>query len=230
MMQRRNLLLGGFAVVGLGGWALTSGVFNSGGGSGAVDTPIPGAANAQSTSGDFDTASIPDMVMGDPDSPVTLIEYASFTCPHCASFHAGAFKQLKEEYIDTGKIKFIYREVYFDRPGLWASMIARCGGQERFFGISDLIYKGQSEWARAGEPAAIVEELRKIGRLAGLDNDKLESCLQDAEMAQTLVAWSQENTEADAIQATPSLNLNGTTHRNMAYNELKELIDAELQS
>lgn len=227
-MQRRNLILGGFAVAGLGGWALTSGLV--GRDAAPNETILPGAANAQSNSGDLDTSSIPEMVLGNPDASVTLIEYASYTCPHCASFHAGPYKQLKEEYIDTNKIKFVYREIYFDRPGLWASMVARCGGGEKFFGISDLIYKGQSDWARAGEPTAIVEELRKIGRLAGLDNGTLESCLQDAEMAQTLVAWSQENSAEHSIQATPSLVLNGTTHRNMAYSELKALIDAELGS
>ncbi|MEM6938911.1 MAG: DsbA family protein [Pseudomonadota bacterium] len=227
-MQRRNLILGGVAVAGLGGWALSSQVVGRNGP--AVDTPIPGAAQAQTASSEFDTASIPDMVQGNPDSAVTLIEYASYTCPHCATFHAGGYKQLKEEYIDTNKIKFVYREIYFDRPGLWASLVARCGGPDRFFGINDLIYRGQSTWARAGEPAAIVEELRKIGRLAGLDNETLEGCLQNAEMAQTLVAWSQEKSQEHGVQATPSFNLNGTTHRNMAYADLKELIEAELGS
>jgi protein-disulfide isomerase len=170
------------------------------------------------------------MVQGDPDATVTVIEYASFTCPHCAAFHEGPYKQLKADYIDTGKIKFIYREVYFDRPGLWASMVARCGGQDKFFGIAELIYKGQSTWARAGEPAAIVDELRKIGRLAGLDNDTLESCLQDATQAQTLVAWYQENGERDEITSTPSFLINGTKHSNMAYADMKALIDAELGS
>ncbi|MFK7834606.1 MAG: DsbA family protein [Sulfitobacter sp.] len=225
-MQRRNLILGGFAVAGLGGWALTSNL----GGSSTPIADLPGVANAQSTSGDFDTSSISDMVLGDASAPVEIIEYASFTCPHCAAFHSGPYKQLKADYIDTGKVKFTYREVYFDRPGLWASMMARCGGQEKFFGIIDLIYKGQSEWARAGEPAAIVNELRKIGRLAGLENDTLEACLQDAEMAQTLVAWWQENGERDDITSTPSFLINGTKHSNMAYADLKNLIDAALGS
>ncbi len=227
-MKRRDLILGGFAVAGLGGWAWTSGLLQPQGAA-PSETILPGAANAQTSSSDFDTSTIPEMVLGNPDSPVTLIEYASFTCPHCASFHTGAFKQLKEEYIDTNKIKFVYREIYFDRPGLWASMVARCGGGEKFFGISDLIYKGQSQWARAGDPAQIAEELRKIGRLAGLDDETLDSCMQNAEMAQTLVAWSQENSQMHEVQATPSLNLNGTTHRNMAYGALKNLIDAELE-
>lgn len=226
-MQRRNMILGAFAVLGLGGWVLTNNMGRSG--STQIEG-LTGAANAQTTAADLDTSSIQDMVLGNPDAAVTVVEYASFTCPHCATFHNTNFKQLKADYIDTGKIKFVYREVYFDRPGLWASMIARCGGQERFFGITDLIYKGQSEWARAGEPAAIVDELRKIGRLAGLDNDALESCLQDATMAQTLVAWWEENGQRDDISSTPSFMINGTKHSNMPYAEMKSLIDAELDS
>lgn len=225
-MQRRNLIIGGAAVLGLGGLALTNTLGRSSDELGS--TPLPGAANAQTSSGDIDTSTIADMVMGNPDAEVEFVEYASFTCPHCASFHAGAFKELKSDFIDSGKIKFIYREVYFDRPGLWASMLARCGGQEKFFGIVDMLYSGQSTWARAGEPTAIVEELRKIGRLAGLTNETLETCFQDATMAQTLVAWWQENGDRDGITSTPSFLINGTRHSNMAYPNMKELIDAEL--
>ena len=168
--------------------------------------------------------------MGDPDAPVTMIEYASYTCPHCASFHAGPYKQLKADYIDTGKVKFIYREVYFDRFGLWASMVARCGGPEKFFGITDLIYKSQSEWTRAGEPAQIVEELRKIGRLAGLDDEALDECLNDGTQAETLVAWFRENAEKDDITSTPSFVIEGQKYSNMSYEEMKKLLDAALDA
>ena len=112
-MQRRNMILGALAVLGLGGWAISG---NKSVNSTAIGV-LPGPANAQSTSADVDTSLITDMVQGDPDATVTVIEYASFTCPHCAAFHEGPYKQLKADYIDTGKIKFIYREVYFDRPG-----------------------------------------------------------------------------------------------------------------
>lgn len=190
--------------------------------------PFIGAAHAQETA-EVDTSTIVEMVQGAEDAPVTLIEYASFTCPHCANFHAGSYKQLKADYIDTGKVKFIYREVYFDRYGLWASMIARCAGPEKFFGISDLIYKGQSEWSRAGGASEIVDELRKIGRLAGIENDQLETCLQDATKAQTLVSWYQENAEKDGIESTPSFILNGTAVANQNYGDFKALIDAELE-
>lgn len=223
-MQRRNLILGGVAVAGLGGWALTRNSSTPG------STAIVGAANAQSSDADVDTSTITEMVMGDADAPVTIIEYASFTCPHCAAFHQGPFKQLKADYIDTGKVRFIYREVYFDRPGLWASMVARCGGEAKFFGIADLIYKGQSDWVRGGEPAAIVDGLRKIGRLAGMDNDTLNACLQDADTAQTLVAWEAENREGDGVTSTPSFIINGSKQSNMSYADFKTLIDAELGS
>ena len=130
--------------------------------------------------------------------------------------------------IDTGKINFIYREVYFDRFGLWASAISRCAGTpEAFFGITDMLYATQSEWARAGggDPAMIADELRKIGRLAGLDGDTVEACLTDADSLRTLVAWYQENAAADGIQSTPSFVIDGRTYNNMAYPEMVRLID-----
>jgi len=120
--------------------------------------------------------------------------------------------------------------VYFDRFGLWASMIARWAGSDRFFGVNDLLYAGQPEWTRAGDPAAIVEELRKIGRLAGLGNDELEACLQDGDKARTLVAWYQENVEEHQIESTPSFVVNGKKVSNMNYEEFKALLDEELGS
>lgn len=209
------------AVIGLGAYFVTSP------GSNSVSPADPfGAANAQEA-GEIDTSSVVEMTLGNADAPVTMMEYASFTCPHCARFHSGPYKQLKTDYIDTGKINFIYREVYFDRYGLWASMIARCAGStDAFFGMADLIYDKQSEWARAGDPAAIVGELRKIGLLAGLDAETMEACLQDGEQARTLVAWYQENATEDGIESTPSFVINGKRYSNMEYSEMTEILDA----
>jgi len=176
-----------------------------------------------------DTASIPDMMIGNPDAKVTVIEYASYTCPHCASFHAGTFKDLKKNYIDTDKINFVFREVYFDRYGLWASMIARCAGPEKFFGLTDLVFQTQSSWTRAGEPAAIIDELRKLGRLAGIDAETLEICLNDNEKAKNLVAWYQAKAGADNIDSTPSFIINGKKYKNMSFAEISQIIDAELE-
>ncbi|MCI5098541.1 MAG: DsbA family protein [Rhodobacteraceae bacterium] len=221
-----RLLSGFFAVVALvaGGYALSEwqGV------RALPENPLVGAASAQEAA-EVDTSTIVEMVQGSETAPVTLIEYASYTCPHCANFHEGPYKQLKTDFIDTGKVKFVYREVYFDRYGLWASMIARCKGPEKFFGITDLIFKGQSEWTRAGGASEIVDELRKIGRLAGIDKDELEACLMDANRAQTLVAWYQENATKDGVESTPSFILNGKKVENQPYADLKKLIEAELE-
>ncbi|MQQ08152.1 thioredoxin domain-containing protein [Epibacterium sp. SM1979] len=190
--------------------------------------PLVSAAYAQDAA-EIDTSTIVEMVQGAEDAPVTIIEYASYTCPHCARFHEDGYKKLKEEFIDTGKVKFVYREVYFDRYGLWASMMARCAGPEKFFGITDLLFKGQSDWARAGGPNEIVAELRKIGLLAGVEGEALDACLQDGAKAQTLVTWYQENATADKVEATPSFVLNGNLIRNQPYDDMKALIEAELE-
>ena len=186
---------------------------------------------ADNSDGDaeVDTSTIPDMMIGNPDAKVTVIEYASYTCPHCASFHTGTFKDLKKNYIDTDKINFVFREVYFDRYGLWASMIARCAGPEKFFGLTDLMFQSQSSWTRAGEPAAIIDELRKLGRLAGIDGQTLEVCLNDNDKAKTLIAWYQEKAGADNIDSTPSFIINGKKHTNMSFAEMSEIIDADLE-
>ncbi|MCV6586671.1 MAG: DsbA family protein [Marinibacterium sp.] len=187
---------------------------------GLAQAPLVSQATAQE-------AAIQEMSLGNPDAPVKITEYASFTCPHCATFHADQFKKLKKDYIDTGKVYFTFREVYFDRYGLWASMIARCEPQ-KFFSMTDAIFAGQSDWARAGGPTEIIDDLRRIARAGGMSKDKLDACLQDADKAQALVGWYQENAEADGIQATPSLVVNGETMSNMSYAELKKLIDKEI--
>ena len=193
----------------------------------ASETLAPiGAAVAQDS--EVDTSMVEEMSMGNPDAKVTVIEYASFTCPHCRNFHASVLKDLKRDYIDTGKINFIYREVYFDRYGLWAGMIARCGGPLRYFGITDLIYEQQQEWTKGGEPAAIAASLRKIGKTAGLSDEELDQCMGDGKMAQALVAAYQENAKADEITATPSFVINGEKYSNMSYDQFKEILDEKL--
>ncbi|MHA6344452.1 DsbA family protein [Roseivivax sp. CAU 1761] len=171
---------------------------------------------------------IVEMVLGAEDAPVEVIEYASYTCPHCRSFHENVFDEVKKNYVDTGKVRFVYREVYFDKYGMWASLIARCGGEEKFFGITDLIYDTQEEWVRAGSDAAIADELRKIGRMAGIDGTELETCLTDGDKLRALVEWYQENAEADEITSTPSFLIAGEKYSNMAYDDFAAILDEKL--
>jgi protein-disulfide isomerase len=174
-----------------------------------------------------DSPQITEMTMGPADAKVQIIEYASFTCPHCANFHKGPLKQLKADYIDTDKVHFTYRDVYFDRFGLWASMVARCGGEEKFFGISDMLYEQQREWTD-GQPAEIADNLRRIGKVAGIEPDALDACLNDEAKAKALVAWYQENAEAHEVNSTPTLIINEQKYSNMAYDDLKAIIEEKL--
>ena len=195
-----------------------------------VDTGPLGAAFAQ-TADDVDTSMIKEMSLGNPDAKVTVIEYASFTCPHCAAFHEGNFKQLKTDFIDTGLIHFINREIYFDRYGLWAGITARCGenAENRYFGMIDVIYAQQRDWANSSNsPTEIVEKLRKIGKTAGLSDADLDQCFSDGDRAQALYATFVKNSEADGIRSTPSFVINGTLHSNMPYEEMKALIEGLL--
>jgi len=169
-----------------------------------------------------------DFSLGSPDAPVKIVEYASYTCPHCATFHANVFKDLKRDYIDTGKVHFTLREVYFDRYGLWAAMVARCGGDLRYFGISDMLFAKQSEWAGSQDPMQVVQSLKTIGITAGLDGAAIDACLNDQAQAEALIARFQVNMEADGVQGTPTIFVNGAKHSNMTYADLKTIIDAEL--
>lgn len=219
-MDRRTLMIGGAAaaVVAAGGaWYATRKPAMT-----SIATVTPVSADGA------DTSAITEMTLGAEDAPVTMMEYASFTCPHCASFHKTVFKDLKADYIDTGKVKFIYRDVYFDQFGLWAAMIARCE-PTRFFGISDMLYAQQKDWIGDGNPAGIAERLRKIGLVAGLEQDQMEACLTDENKARALVAWYQENATRDEVTGTPTLFIDGKKHSNMTYADLKALLDTALE-
>ena len=169
-----------------------------------------------------------DFSLGSPDAKVKLVEYASFTCPHCAAFHETAFGKLKTDYIDTGKVHFTLREVYFDRYGLWAALIARCGGEMKYFGVHDMLFAKQKEWAASEDPMQVVENLKTIGRAAGLEDAAMEACLNDTANAEALIKQFQTNFEADGVEGTPTLFVNGEKHSNMTYDDLKAILDAEL--
>lgn len=180
-----------------------------------------GAARAE-------TPEIVAFTLGDPDAPIKLEEYASFTCGHCGRFHDDVFKRLKADYIDTGKVHFTYREVYWDPYAIWAGLLARCGGEMRFFGIVSLLYERQDNWIDSQDPAKTAENLRRIGRTAGLENDRMEACLSDAAMATALRDYSDRIAAQNGITATPSLIIDGQVHKNMSYRELKRILDDKL--
>lgn len=177
-------------------------------------------------------APIADYGIGDTAAKVKIVEYLSFTCPHCERFHRDVFPRLKADYIDTGKVRLEYREVYFDQLGLLGAMLARCGGEMRYMGITDMLYDKQKDWAGAADMPSAVAALKKIGLAAGMEDATTDACLRDNTMAEALVAHYQANIAADfpddSFGGTPSFIINGTTYSNMDYAELQAILDAEL--
>ena len=187
---------------------------------------LPGISLAQ----DGAARTVDPMILGDENAPVTVVEYASLTCPHCAQFHTDVFGKIKANYIETGKVRFEVRDVYFDRYGLWASMIARCGDGSRYFGITDLLFRKQAEWSRLQDPGEAIAAIYGIGRQAGLDNAMMEACVQDQKWAEALVAAFQKNMETDDVQGTPTFFINGEKASNMSYDDFAKRLDDALAS
>lgn len=158
-----------------------------------------------------------DVVLGQADAPVTIIEYASLTCPHCANFHEVTYPEIKAKYIDTGKAKLILREVYFDQFGLWAAMTARCGGEMSYYRMVNSFLGKQKTWYldhvraynQTKNAGPIIEEIMKIGRLAGLSNERMNSCLNDQALLERMVTDFQTTSAEDNVTGTPTFFING---------------------
>jgi len=179
---------------------------------------------ALAESNNQDNNKIVSMFLGNKEAPVLIIEYASFTCPHCATFHIEILPKLKADYINSGKVLLEYREVYFDGPGLWAGLLARCQGNQKYFPMIDLIYRKQKDWAR-GNRDEIINGLLSVGRQSGLTDEKSKMCMEDSTLAEKLIEIFKKNTTIDGISSTPSFVINGELKQNMSYDELKKIID-----
>lgn len=150
-----------------------------------------------------------DMALGDENAPITVIEYASMTCPHCAHFHHETFPKLKKNWIDTGKVRFVFREFPFDRPGLAAAMLARCGGKDRFFAFIDVLFEQQAKWVRAEDPMA---ELRRIGSLGGVSGEAFDRCMASDDLQEMILQSRLTAHKEMDVNGTPTLFINGEKH------------------
>ena len=167
-----------------------------------------------------------DVLEGDPDAPVTIIEYASLTCPHCASFHRNVYPALKRDYIDTGKAKFIYRDFPLNNPAIAASVIARCGGEDRYLAFIDLFLTQQERWTRAED---WMGELQQMAKLGGLGTDKINECLSDQALGQSVIDRYRAASEAHGVNSTPTLVIDGRTYDgDLNPAALGEYIDARM--
>jgi protein-disulfide isomerase len=167
-----------------------------------------GEAFAQSAADVAKPVSLPDMVLGSKDATVTVTEYASMTCPHCAAFTEQVFPKIKEAFIDTGKIRFVFREFPLDIKAAAGSMLARCIAKDdapKYFAVIDLLFKQQNDWVMKDTAAT----LTRIGKQAGLSQQAVEDCLKDQALLDKIAADQKFANEVLKVNSTPTFFING---------------------
>lgn len=170
----------------------------------------------------LEPGALPDKVLGDPNAPVTIVEYASMTCPHCATFHAATLPALKEKYIDTGKAKLILREFPFDPRAEAGFMLARCA-DDKYFAMVDVLFKQQEAWAGVENAR---DALLQISRLAGFSQESFEACLTDQKLLDDIRAVRTRGAEDFGVQSTPTFFINGQKYPGaMSVDEMSAIID-----
>jgi protein-disulfide isomerase len=162
-----------------------------------------------------------DVVQGPADAKVTIIEYASLTCSHCAAFHKETYPTLKSRYIDTGQVRFILREFPLDPLATAGFMLARCE-EGKYYPITDLLFDEQRNWAFASKP---LDGLQQMMRQAGFSKEKFESCLQDKKLYDAVTAVRKRGEEVFKVNSTPTFFINGERKTgNLSIDELEKVI------
>lgn len=164
-----------------------------------------------------------DRILGDPAAPVTIVEYSSLTCPHCAAFHRETLPQVKSEWIDTGRARLVYRHYPLDQVALRAAAAANCIPGDGFFGFMDVLFRNQQKWAGSNDP------LRAVGQyaaLAGLDGATYEKCLSDEAVIDRILAKQADGRDKFNVTSTPTFIINGRpVPGNRPYDEFKGILE-----
>ena len=171
---------------------------------------------------------LPDLVLGKADAPVTIVEYASMTCPHCASFHKTTYPALKTKYIDTGKVRFIFREFPLDELAVAASMLARCtDSNEKSLALIDMLFASQDKWA-VRQPLPV---LQQIAKQAGFTQKSFEECLANQKLYNDIIAVRERGTKDYKVESTPTLFINGKPQKGGAtIEQIDKLLEPLLKS
>jgi protein-disulfide isomerase len=168
-----------------------------------------------------------DIPMGSATAPVTIIEYASMTCPHCAAFTVNTFPKLKEKYIDTGKVRYIMREYPLDGLAAAAFMLARCAGPDKYYPLIETLFAQQQKWA-VKEP---LPPLRAIARQAGFTEQSFDMCINDKALLGKVQQMRDRGTQKFKVEATPTFYINGEKHSGaMSIEELDKAIAPLIKS
>ena len=212
MITRRNLLVGASVV------ALMVAV----GGVEALLEAQPAAAQSATAAELLVPPPLGDRALGKEDAPVTIVEYASMTCPHCAHFHETTYPELKKRYIDTNKVRFILREFPLDPLATAGFMLARCDTEAKYYPITDLLFEQQKNWAFSEKP---LDALRQLMRQAGFSQEKFEACLQDQKLYDAVNAVKNRGVEMFKVDSTPTFFINGQRHPgSLSIDEIEKII------
>jgi protein-disulfide isomerase len=162
-------------------------------------------------------------IMGDPEAPITIIEYASLTCPACARFHADTLPQIKTEWIETGRAKLVYRDYPLDKYAASAAMIARCAPENRYFTFLSAFFSQQKNWARAADPVSVLTQLAGLG---GMSKDDVDACLANDALQDGILQMRLDGQMEFDIKSTPSFVVNGRViHGGMSYADFKDILE-----
>jgi protein-disulfide isomerase len=187
-------------------------------------------AMAQSAADVAKPVSLPDMALGPANAKVTITEYASMTCPHCAAFNDTVFPKIKSEYIDAGKIRYVFREFPLDIKAAAGSMLARCIAKDdasKYFAVVDMLFKQQNDWVVKNT----TETLTRIGKQAGLSQQAVEDCLKDQSLLDKISADQKYANEVLKVNSTPTFFINGEMIRGeTSFEEFDKRIKALLNS
>ena len=166
---------------------------------------------------------LPDMTLGQPTAPVTVVEYSSMTCSHCGNFDKTVFDTLKTDYIDTGKVYFVFREYPLDDLAFAAAIAARCAPKDKFFAIIDALFRTQNDWAFVKNPGpALVAELAPFG----FTQDSFAACLKKSDIASGISEIAQRASKEFGVDGTPTFFINGEAHvGEMDVAAMKALLD-----
>src|SRR5213080_4807235 len=187
-------------------------------------------AMAQSASDVAKPQSLPDMALGPANASVTITEYASMTCPHCAAFNENVFPKIKSEYIDTGKMRYVFREFPLDIKAAAGSMLARCIAKDdagKYFAVIDMLFRQQNEWVMKNT----TQTLTRIGKQAGLSQQAVEDCLKDQALLDKIAADQKYANEVLKVNSTPTFFINGEMIKgDQSFEEFDKRIKSLLKS
>jgi protein-disulfide isomerase len=164
--------------------------------------------------------------IGRADAPVTMIEYSSLTCPHCASFHKDALPSIKRDFVDTGKVRIVFWDFPLGNLAMAAAMVARCSGQKNYIPMIDAFFQSQETWARSNTP---FDAIAGIARLSGMGVDDLENCLDNQDLLNALQAKAQEASQVLGVESTPTFFIEGVkVPGNLPYEDFKDILNKAL--